>query len=181
MDSAIDNSIIVEDILKSFISSDVIPIIHEFGSNQTKEERRIMLSKLCSGEINTICISLTNILEDVGYEVNITPHNLQTFMITSSEYYSDKNYDEECHFSPDWRLTIHSGKDGTIYDFNGWPGDNECGVGFLKLLNEFTLVYSNGDQNICPESTFENMAELFNQFEKKRTSYYNNIISDDGS
>lgn len=45
--------------------------------------------------------------------------------------------------SYDWELKIFDLYGSRFYDFNGWPGDNECGFGYL--INPFKKIFVNRD------------------------------------
>jgi len=176
--------IVITDIFNSFIRGTSIPVIYDFGLDQTQEDRNKMLTSLSLYERNAICKSLSIILHEAGYKACISLNEIEDYMGTNELRRLQEYRDEEYDFSPDWRLTIFSGEFGTLYDFNGWPGDNEMGVGLLRLSWNFsehhsdnlTEVYSNGDQSICPFIIIDpQKLKIFDEFETKRSLYYNEL------
>lgn len=71
----------------------------------------------------------------------------------------EDGYDELRMSSDDWRLRIFRAPEGTLYDFNGWPGDNELGGGVFYPAGggEPSLIFVNGDEDLsCDcDSEFE--------------------------
>ena len=87
-----------------------------------------MLVSLSEDGKYAICMSLHIMLENCVE--NPDPYDLDIY---NPEYYSSNDILDERHFFSDWCLSIYHGNMGTIYDFNGWPGDNGDSIGLLKL------------------------------------------------
>lgn len=156
----------------------------DFTSDQSKEERHEMLASLSKDETCAICKSLDIILEDYKLDV----HNPEYYMMTPMEYYASAidSIPEERMYSVDWRLSIYHGNMGTIYDFNGWPGDNSEGVGLMKLpwkfekrnKDNYKCIYLQGDGSvvlfgsIAPTSENKKLLTSLQSSENNRNSSF---------
>jgi hypothetical protein len=99
-----------------------------------------------------------------GYEVPAEDHSLEFLMQTEGERAELDGDDEELICSDDWRLRIFRGSGGTVYDFNGWPGDNECGAGVFYPANgdEPVDIFGNGDEDLVPaEDEFSDLVQEY--------------------
>jgi len=87
-----------------------------------------------------------------GYELNWhdLPHDPLYYMSPSYDPTVDKDDVEiRCH-SDDWSLIIFNDNDGNkIFDFNGWPGDNQNGVIWLIISDQKVIkLFRNIDTHL---------------------------------
>eukprot|EP01118_Nematostelium_gracile_P009795 TRINITY_DN3314_c0_g1_i3.p1 TRINITY_DN3314_c0_g1~~TRINITY_DN3314_c0_g1_i3.p1 ORF type:complete len:275 (-),score=90.79 TRINITY_DN3314_c0_g1_i3:55-879(-) len=75
-----------------------------------------------------------------------------------------------CYWSPDWRLVTFKNDDGTFYDWNGWPGDNENGFGvFCPKKGNPIEVFRNSDTSLsASEERFTDLVKRYEQARNKR-------------
>jgi hypothetical protein len=120
------------DIVSTLIASRFAwtPVVHDFGLSQTKEQRAAAIRALTREDR----MAISDIFErhithswDAARVLTPTEREPEFFMSWTSDVPPDITGDELQYFSVDWRLRVFAGPTGTVYDFNGWPGDNECG------------------------------------------------------
>lgn len=83
-----------------------------------------------------------------------------------------------CLPSPDWRLRVHETAAGLLYDFNSWPGDNECGLAlFVRAgLTDLALaetVYANCDCSLS--AVRPELAELVELHQERREAQFDEV------
>ncbi len=139
-----------------------VPEIYDFDLSQTPGQRAEMLKNLPpDARVAVLDILIRHVLD--GYEVPDENRSLEFLMQTESERL-ELEEDEDLVCSDDWRLRIFRGSDGTVYDFNGWPGDNECGAGVFYPANgdEPVDVFGNGDEDLVPaEDEFSDLVQEY--------------------
>lgn len=122
-----------------------------FTPNDTRDERVGRLAELNPTELSAIRKILTAyILDDCDL-----PHDcpLIDLMATADSEHPDEEKDWWRH-SYDWRLTVYTAASGYLYDFIGWPGDNESGAGLFQHsglagpYHPFVVIYTNSDQKL---------------------------------
>ena len=101
------------------------------------------------------------------------------FMACDDEEIFDKDGEwiMERQYSPDWRLVVFENDVGILYDFNGWPGDNEAGVGLYRPKaggSDDVLVYykifTNSDMDL--ESEYADHTLIVSSYITMREKYY---------
>lgn len=155
---------IIPDVLIAAIQEalQAVPEVYDFDLSQTPEQRAKMIEELpLDARVAVLDILVRHVLD--GYEVPDENCSLEFLMQTESER-AELEEDEELVCSDDWRLRIFRGADGTVYDFNGWPGDNECGAGVFYPANgdEPVDVFGNGDEDLVPaEDEFSDLVQEY--------------------
>jgi len=124
------------------------PKVYMFGADQTKDERTATLKLLSPEALIAAEFAMEHILADVLNDGTLD-HELQYYMATEDE---DIGVDGELRmYSSDWRLQVLETDQGTLYDFNGWPGDNEDGVGVFISKLYMGVVFVNVDQSLTTD------------------------------
>ncbi len=124
------------------------PTIHEFATKQTNEERVAMINELNSQARAAMIYVLqkTDMIETAC-------HDYLQYSIPDDDSPDNEMlayYMQEGCISYNWCLRVFHDEDGNfLYDFNGWPGDNEDGGGVLFNGYEFEFVFVNGDADLC--------------------------------
>lgn len=127
-----------------------------FGAHQTRAERAAMLDTV---PVEAQRVMLTIMKDTI---LGLDPEDalrrgawdqpLLYYMATdeeTDECLRDGVEDIRGH-STDWRLILIEDAAGFLCDFNGWPGDNECGAGVYvdRATGQTAQVFSNSDQNL---------------------------------
>jgi hypothetical protein len=111
-------------------------------------------------------------------ELNRLPEDPLYYMATHFEV-----TDDDIHFrmySDCWSLLIYDDDKGNkIFDFNGWPGDNEHGfIWFIEHDREPIILFENNDSGLSvhfDDYYGELLDEIMNSYQERRFSHlYNN-------
>jgi len=135
-----------------------------FGSFQSQEERMDAIGKLAHQEQEAVLDILVRHILD-WYEVSDTERSLKYLMQPQTDTY------DELVCSSDWRLRIFEGPKGVLFDFNGWPGDNERGAGVYYAPDEAAPidVFDNGDEDLVPSKDApETLGAIVEEYSQRR-------------
>jgi hypothetical protein len=166
---------VVEPIIDECVAANVrklldgLPRIYEFGLDQSSAERFAAIQSLPSAALDAIAAMHDELVDDCC-EAEITGHAAVHMLSTH-----DGDDTGEC-ISEDWRLRVFGGLDddseyGALYDFNGWPGDNESGLGVYYSANPGSkpiTVFTNGDENLVPAHGY--LAKTVESYAERRES-----------
>eukprot|EP01119_Soliformovum_irregulare_P024200 TRINITY_DN8619_c0_g1_i1.p1 TRINITY_DN8619_c0_g1~~TRINITY_DN8619_c0_g1_i1.p1 ORF type:complete len:267 (+),score=83.28 TRINITY_DN8619_c0_g1_i1:199-999(+) len=134
-------------------------------SMETDGDRTRDLKKLKSPVRDLIHQWLIESNEESG-DMDLKDYSLENLMAPEDDV--DEDLHDEAYYSTDWQLLTFKGKDGTFYDFNGWPGDNESGFGtYVSKNGETTRIFTNTDMVLYPSS--EEFADLVKKYEQVRS------------
>jgi hypothetical protein len=140
------------------------PRVIYFGGFQSYGERMDAIGKLTQQEQEAVLDILVRHILD-GYEVSDTERPLKYLMQPQADTY------DELVCSSDWRLRIFEGPKGVLFDFNGWPGDNECGAGVYHAADKATPidVFGNGDEDLVPNKDApETLNAIIEEYSQRR-------------
>jgi hypothetical protein len=97
---------------------------------------------------------LVGVLEEMDYAPpDMRELGLEFFLVNRDDDLDDHPLSDVVAMSDDWRLVASKGLGGSVlYDFNGWPGDNELGGGAVVAApgDHPALVFLNQDQDLRP-------------------------------
>ena len=125
------------------------PTIHGFPLGQTRAERAAIMKTIPTAGREAIQVALTDYILDelLGTEIRRDRGALY-YMATEEETDAEGEWDV-LQYSEDWRLVTFSSAAGTFYDFNGWPRDNEVGVGLFQAPGYgLRAIFDNDDQSL---------------------------------
>lgn len=144
------------------------PTTYSFRADQTRELRAATMDMVPEAARRAImAILLEHVLFHRRVGLCADPQPLLYYMATEDEMVADA---ELRRHSPDWRLDVYYGAEGALYDFNGWPGDNEDGAGLYMSRAEDNLytVFTNQDQSLAAMSPEH--WEVVEEFAEKRAA-----------
>ena len=156
------------------------PQIFNFTIDQPIEDRKVMLSKIPKHVQKHMAYIIHHYISDEPGDIddwcNITKDPTSWDNVKDPLYYmantKDVPFDKwlRCA-SPDWRLILWS--DNTqkyqMIDFNGWPGDNECGIVALVNHNNLITIATNGDQDLTLVAKNPELLNVLIDYEEWRT------------
>lgn len=138
------------------------PVVYDFGLAQSSSERLARVRALSPHAARAALDILVRIILD-GYELDGPQKNLEYLMDVEDLGREEGEDDEIRPFSGDWRLRVFERDGDVLYDFNGWPGDNESGAGVFytaEAPNNPIDVFLNGDEDLVAASDeFEEAVE----------------------
>ncbi len=130
------------------------PVVYDFGTAQSSSERLAAVRALTQHAARATLDILVRIILD-WYELEEPQKNLEYLMDVLDLDREDDEADEIRPYSEDWRLRVFEHDGDVLYDFNGWPGDNESGGGvFYAAENPDTPIdiFGNGDEDLVAAS-----------------------------
>lgn len=119
------------------------PEITHFGLDDTEASRKEKINNMNGLDRERLRQMIQQKVEEEYYKFETDP-SLYDLM--------DINRPTELVISDDWNVRIYRTTKGILYDWNGWPGDNECGTGVF-YSNDGTVVkiFDNSDQCLQPQ------------------------------
>jgi hypothetical protein len=146
------------------------PTIYDFGVNQTAEERLAMLHTLSSAERRAVLHIVISISTECYGPLETEEQTLERLM--SWIWDAEREYYHAAHeytVSDDWRLRVFTSPDGALYDFNGWPGDNENGRGIFCPIagGPPIVIFRNSDE--CLQPVDPALGEIIAEYSERRT------------
>lgn len=128
--------------------------IVKFPSTQPPEERAAALASLAPAARTAMRTVFASMLETAGYSASdLDGHKLEFFLMPRDPAQDDHPLSDVIAMSEDWRVIVTPGPEGhTLYDFNGWPGDNELGGGAVvgPEGTKPVLIFTNADRILSP-------------------------------
>jgi hypothetical protein len=140
------------------------PRVIYFGGFQSYGERMDAIGKLTQQEQEAVLDILVRHILD-WYKVSDTERSLKYLMQPQTDTY------DELVCSSDWRLRIFEGPKGALFDFNGWPGDNERGAGVYHVAGKAAPidVFGNGDEDLVPSKDApETLNAIIEEYSQRR-------------
>jgi len=124
------------------------PTVVDFPAGQGQQERERALGGLAP-EARAAMLHVLERYVLAGFRVPEEFRALRCLMAACGSVPDDSPLAELC-CSDDWRLRVFANESGTLYDFNGWPGDNEAGAGVFQRPGSCPLVdiFGNGDEDL---------------------------------
>jgi len=142
------------------------PEVFRFGGHQTRVEREITMEKVSPDLQNAakfvIVKYILSHLDHVEEEEKKAPRDLIYYMATDDEFLSEEDFEFRCA-SADWQLAYFAQGDMCFCDFNGWPGDNECGAGVFwrhRFPDVKTVIYENFDGSLTASAYEDIVADI---------------------
>jgi hypothetical protein len=147
------------------------PQIYDFGLAQSASERQSAIRALSTHAARAILDIIVRMILD-GYTLDEPQKNLAYLMdVEDWDREGDGDESDEIHpCSGDWRLRVFEHDGDVLYDFNGWPGDNESGAGvFYAAENSENPidVFLNGDEDLVAAS--DEFGEIVDDYASRRS------------
>ena len=143
------------------------PAVYDFpyGADDA-QERQATFSRLSQEALDAAWYIFRTLI--LAEETSEGPGELSIGALLSADHSNLPEELQELVCSDDWRLLVFSGESGTLYDFNGWPGDNQAGGAVFYRSGESTPfeVFSNGDTRLTP--TLARFDDVVRWYEKRR-------------